>query len=634
MKKVICYLACAWPFVALPSVAGANASTEAAHDRFEQTVSQLAGSQSTFTPRINRLIGWSGGDLRSLSASEKLNRLIEAYWAWSQETSPESATFTGYPGQNGRWSDLSTANIERAKELARQFLQALESIAAADLSDAERLNLDLLLHQLRHEVAGQAYPSELMPVNQMFGIQMWVASVLGAQPLFSAADRADFLSRLQGLPLLFAQTKALLMEGIQRRITPPRITLAKVPQQFLDLAPENGRASPLLQSFHRLPPGLSESERDAFEQKALDLYNNEIRPAILATYVYVRDQYLPESVRATGLSNLPSGRDWYAHSAKGFTTTDLSPEEIHEIGLAEVQRIRREMQGVMAKVGFEGSIEAFAKKTKKNPDFYYTNKQEFLRDYRALGKKVDALLPKVFRHFAALPYGIEEVPEFRAKGSAAAYYLPGSAEFGRPGVFYVNTVRMAESPSYEMEALLLHEAVPGHHFQIAIAQELKDLPEFRKHNRFTAYTEGWGLYAESLGSELGLYQDPYSQFGALSFEIWRAIRLVVDTGMHALGWSRDDAIEYFAENTGRDRGRIEAEVDRYLVMPGQALAYKIGQLKIRELRTEAETQLGDDFDLRDFHDVVLSSGAVPLAVLENQVNEWIATQTSAPAEGM
>jgi len=627
MKKLIVVA-----LAALPLWAQADATSEAAHVQFEQVLAQVGGTQQTISPRINRLIGWTNSGMRKLSAAEKLEQLTAAYWDWSQLIAPENATFIGYAGQNDRWSDLSIDSIRRQQSLEKQFLQALNEIDGGELSRDQRLNLLLLQHQTEHDVAGHDFPDELMPVNQMFGIQMWVASVLGAQPLFTAQDRADFIARLQGLPALLTQMKALLSSGLEAGVTPPRITLAKVPQQFLDLAPEDGRKSPLLQSFARLPAGISDADRVAFEARALDLYASEVRPAILAAYLYVRDEYVPKSVRATGLSNLPDGKAWYAHEARGYTTTDMTPEEIHAVGLSEVKRIRGEIEDLMAEVGFKGTIPAFVAKTKKDPKWYYTDKQEFLRDYRALGKMVDARLPRLFRTFAALPYGIEEVPEFRAKGSAAAYYLPGSAEFGRPGVFYLNTVRMADSPSYEMEALLLHEAVPGHHFQIALAQEIRDVPEFRKNSFFTAYIEGWGLYAESLGPELGLYNDPYSRFGALTFEIWRAIRLVVDTGMHTMGWSREQAISYFAENTGRSRDRIEAEVDRYLVMPGQALAYKIGQLKIRELRTRAEKALGEDFDVRTFHEVVLGSGSVPLSVLESLVDEWIATMQTTEVD--
>ncbi len=627
MKKLIVVALAAFPIWA-----HADAVTDAAHVQFEQVLSDVNGTQRTFSPRLGRLIGWTGSEMRELADAEKLNRLIDAHWDWTQQTSPENATFIGYAGQNDRWSDLSFDNLERTKTLQTAFLAALQTINAEELSSEQRLNLQLLLRDSEHTVAGHAFPDELMPVNQMFGLQMWVASTLGAQPLFTAKDRADFLARLQGLPVLLAQMKALLAKGVEEGVTPPRITLVKVPQQFLDLAPEDGRQSPLLQSFARLPTNISAEEKAAFEDKALQLYNAEIRPAVLAAYLYVRDEYLPKSVRATGLSNLANGKAWYAYKARGFTTTDMTPDEIHQIGLDEVKRIRGEIEALMTEVGFKGTIPAFVAKTKKDPRWYYTDKEAFLRDYRALGKQVDSRLPRVFRKFAALPYGVEEVPEFRAKGSAAAYYLPGSAEFGRPGVFYVNTVRMADSPRYEMEALLLHEAVPGHHFQIALAQEIQDVPDFRKNSFITAYIEGWGLYAESLGPELGLYTDPYSRFGALSFEIWRAIRLVVDTGMHSMGWSREQAIEYFFENTGRSRDRIEAEVDRYLVMPGQALAYKIGELKIRELRTRAEVALGEQFDVRAFHEVVLGSGSVPLSVLEELVDEWIAQQEIAEVD--
>ncbi|MEN8720338.1 MAG: DUF885 domain-containing protein, partial [Oceanococcaceae bacterium] len=403
----------------------------------------------------------------------------------------------------------------------------------------------------------------------------------------------------------------------------------KVPQQFLDLAPENADESPLLQSLQRLPDTMDADERAAFTTAVRGLYASQLRPALLGLQVYMQQTYIPGAVRATGLSNLPNGADWYAYEARRFTTTAHTPQEIHDIGKAEVARISDALRDVMAEVGFRGSIRQFVAKTRQDPRWYYTDPEALLKDYRALAMVVSARLPRLFQRFAALPYGIEAIPAFRARGSSAAYYLPGSAEFGRPGVFYVNTTRLDESPKYEMEALLLHEGAPGHHFQIARAQELDDVPAFRKHGRFTAYTEGWGLYAESLGPELGLYADPYSRFGALTFEMWRAVRLVADTGMHALGWSRDQAIEYFEETTGRPRGRIEAEVDRYLVMPGQALAYKMGEILIRDLRAQAEQALGTGFDVRAFHEVVLNAGAMPLAVLEERVNTWISQQEAA-----
>lgn len=614
---------CALTLACASFVAQADAVSAAAHQAFSATLADIAQPSTGLSPRLNRLIGWREVGAQSAPAQKRLERLMAAYWDWSQTTSPESATFTGYPGQNGRWSDLSQEGRALAQEAERDLLAALEAIPVDELDADGQLNHDLLLFLARKAVDAQAYPAELMPVNQMFGVQSWVASVLNAQPLFSPADREAFLQRLEGLPVLMTQVRGLLQAGLEQGITPPQVTLQPVPDQFLKLVPEEADRSPLLASLSNLPASMSAHAREDFAAKARAIYQEQVRPAVLAVYVYVRDTYVPNAVKATGLGQLPQGQQWYAHAARGYTTTDLSPQDIHQIGLDEVERIRSAMQSVMREIGFKGSIQAFAAKVKQDSDWYFQSEEEYVTAYRALGKRVDPLIPKLFRSFPSLPYGIEPVPEFRAKGASTAYYIPGNAEFGRAGIFYINTLRMDASPKFEMEALLLHEAVPGHHFQIALAQEIDNVPEFRKHARFTAYTEGWGLYAESLGPELGLYTDPYYRYGALTYEMWRAIRLVVDTGMHALGWSRDKAIEFFVVNTGRDRARIEAEVDRYLVLPGQALAYKMGQLKIRELRTMAEDALGDAFDVRVFHDEVLRSGALPLSVLEARIQAWV-----------
>lgn len=614
---------CALTLACASFVAQADAVSTAAHQSFSATLADIAQPSAGLSPRLNRLIGWREVGAQTAPAQERLERLMAAYWDWTQTTSPESATFTGYPGQNGRWSDLSQEGRALAQQAERDLLAALEAIPSDELDPDGQLNHDLLLFLARKAVDAQAFPAELMPVNQMFGVQSWVASVLNAQPLFTPVDREAFLQRLEGLPVLMTQVRGLLQTGLEQGITPPQVTLQPVPEQFLKLAPEEADRSPLLASLSNLPANMSAQAREDFAAKARAIYQEQVRPAVLAVYVYVRDTYVPNAVKATGLGQLPQGQQWYAHAARGYTTTDLSPQDIHQIGLDEVERIRSAMQSVMREIGFKGSIQAFAAKVKQDPDWYFQSEEEYVTAYRALGKRVDPLIPKLFRSFPSLPYGIEPVPEFRAKGASTAYYIPGNAEFGRAGIFYINTLRMDASPKFEMEALLLHEAVPGHHFQIALAQEIDNIPEFRKHARFTAYTEGWGLYAESLGPELGLYTDPYYRYGALTYEMWRAIRLVVDTGMHALGWSRDKAIEFFVVNTGRDRARIEAEVDRYLVLPGQALAYKMGQLKIRELRSMAEDALGDAFDVRVFHDEVLRSGALPLSVLEARIQAWV-----------
>lgn len=607
------------------ALATAGPAEEAAHARYRALLSQLESGSLTVAPRVERLIGWPGPDARGLNPGQRLERLLAVAWEWQMQVSPENATYTGFAGQNDRWTDYQPDNLEAIESLQRRTLALARELPRADLSPQDQLNLDLFIYQWASDVAGQPFREEWLPINQMFGVHTQLASVLGAMPLFTAAQVEDYLSRLDRIPAVLAQVQVMLERGLAAGITPPRITLAKVPAQVRGLAPERALQSPLLQPLGRIAPDVA-TRTDA-QSRALTLYGRKLRPAIEALARYLEQEYLPQAREATAFTALPDGKDWYAWRVAEVTTTNLTPKQIHEIGKAEVARISKEMRKIMDGENFSGDIPGFVKHLSQDRRHYYVSEEALLTDYRAKAKLVDGRLPQLFRRFAALPYAIEPVPAYEAAGKPGAYYLPGSADNGRPGTFYVNTSRLAETPRFETEALLLHEAVPGHHFQIALAQEQQGLPAFRQHGRFTAYIEGWGLYAESLGSELGLYADPYSRFGALTFEIWRAIRLVVDTGMHALGWSRQEAIDYFYANTGRGKQRIEAEIDRYLVLPGQALAYKLGELKIKELRARASQQLGDKFDLREFHDLVLGAGALPLELLEQRVDLWIAASS-------
>jgi uncharacterized protein (DUF885 family) len=329
------------------------------------------------------------------------------------------------------------------------------------------------------------------------------------------------------------------------------------------------------------------------------------------------------------MTDLPDGSAWYAYNVKTRTTTDMTPQEIHELGLREVKRIRGEMDKVIAQSGFEGTFAEFCHYLQTDPKFYYTDAEELLRGYRDIAKRIDPELVKLFGTLPRAPYGVKAVPTYAEKSQTTAYYMRGSSKAGRAGYFFANTYALDTRPKWEMEALTVHEAVPGHHLQISIAQELDDVPEFRRWGGYTAFIEGWGLYSESLGEELGLYQDPYSKFGQLTYEMWRAVRLVVDTGMHSMGWTRQEAIDFFAVNTGKQLHDITVEIDRYIVWPGQALAYKIGELTFKRLRAEAETALGDDFDIRKFHDACLENGALPMDILEKRVRTWIAAEKSA-----
>jgi uncharacterized protein (DUF885 family) len=354
----------------------------------------------------------------------------------------------------------------------------------------------------------------------------------------------------------------------------------------------------------------------------------KVVPAFTKLHEYLVKTYLPGARESIGLGALPDGQAWYAYNARMRTTTTLTPQQIHEIGLSEVKRIRAEMDKVISQTGFKGSFAEFTKFVRTDPQFYYTNADALLTGYRDIAKRIDPELPRLFGKLPRLTYGVKPIPDYAAKSQTSAYYQPGSPAAGRAGNFFANTYALDTRAKWEMECLTLHESVPGHHLQISLAQEMEDAPEFRKHGSYTAFIEGWGLYSESLGDEIGLYKDPYSKYGQLTFEMWRAIRLVVDTGIHSLGWTRQQAIDYFLANTSKSEHEVAVEVDRYIVWPGQALAYKIGQMKIRELRDYATKELGKKFDVRKFHDQVLGNGALPLDVLEARIKEWVKQQKS------
>jgi uncharacterized protein (DUF885 family) len=382
--------------------------------------------------------------------------------------------------------------------------------------------------------------------------------------------------------------------------------------------------SAMLRPFQSFPPGVEPAAQEALKAAAARAYQGAVAPAYRRLLEYLESRYIPAARETIAARDLPDGEAWYAFSVRQMTTTSLAPAEIHRIGLDEVRRIRAEMDGVILKTGFEGTFQDFVAFLRTDARFFFERAEDLLVAYRDICKRVDPELPKLFATLPRLPYGVVPVPSYAEKSQTTAYYEPGSPSAGRPGRFFANTYDLRARPKWEMEALALHEAVPGHHLQIALAQELPDMPEFRRHGFYTAYIEGWGLYAESLGREMGFYEDPYARFGQLTYEIWRAIRLVVDTGMHALGWTREQAIAFFNENAGKAEHDIVVEVDRYIVWPAQALAYKIGELKIQALRKRAAAALGPRFDLRRFHDEVLGAGALPLDVLDARVEAWIA----------
>jgi len=572
------------------------------------------------------------------SAAQRLRAFLEADWQrWMQEY-PEIATHVGYPGLDDRWTDDSPAGIERHKKHLADSLATLKAIPRNDLPPSEQLNFDLYLELLETATEGLQYGDEpypfrgvtpfnlWMPLNQMGGIQQDAADTLAMQPHQTVADYETILKRLVALPVAVDQQLALLQDGLKRGYTPPKIVLRDLPKQIADLTPTDPLASPLLQPFTEFPPNFPEAERARLTGKAQGIYAVSVAPAFRKLHDYVATTYLPASRESIAATALPNGDAAYAFLVRWQTTTNLAPQQIHEIGLAEVKRIRAEMDKVIASTKFQGSFHDFTEFLRTDPRFYYDKPEDLVNGYRIIAKRIDPGLAHLFGKLPRLPYGVCPIPDFKAPSQTTAYYQPGSPQSGRPGCYFVNTYNLRARPKWEMEALSLHEAVPGHHLQISLAQELENVPEFRRHSGYSAFVEGWALYSEGLGEDLGLYTDPYSTFGQLSYEMWRAVRLVVDTGMHSMGWTREQAIQFFKDNTGKTDQDITVEVDRYIVWPGQALAYKLGQIKIRELRAEAERRLAGKFNIRAFHDSVLEQGAVPLSLLEPHIKNWIETQ--------
>ena len=574
------------------------------------------------------------------AASQKLRAFLDADWQRWMQDYPEIATYVGYPGQNDRWTDHSPAGIERHKKHLANSLATLKAFRRNDLPPSEQLNFDLCLELL--ETAGEGlqfgdepYPFRgvtpfnlWMPLDQMGGIQQYAPATLALQPHQTVADYEIILKRLVALPVAVDQQIALLQDGLKRGYTPPKIVLRDLPKQIADVTPADPLASALLQAFTEFPPNFPEADSARLTEKAKSIYAASLAPAFRKLHDYVASTYLPacrESIAATALPNGPAA---YAFLVRWQTTTNLTPQQIHEIGLAEIKRIRSEMDKVIASTKFQGSFHDFTEFLRTDARFYYDKADDLVNGYRIIAKRIDPGLAHLFGKLPRLPYGVCPIPDFKAPSQTTAYYQPGSPQAGRPGCYFVNTYNLHARPKWEMEALSLHEAVPGHHLQISLAQEMESTPEFRKHVSYSAFVEGWALYSESLGEDLGLYTDPYSKFGQLSYEMWRAVRLVVDTGMHSMGWTREQAIQFFKDNTGKTDQDITVEVDRYIVWPGQALAYKLGQLKIRELRGESERRLGAKFNIRAFHDSVLEQGAVPLSILEPHIKHWIDAQAS------
>jgi uncharacterized protein (DUF885 family) len=560
----------------------------------------------------------------------RFNALLEEEWQWGLKEQPLFATFVGDLRYNDQLGDMSLKAIERRKQHARELLERVKGIDRARLSEARQLDYDLFRLSAEQDVESQRFPDDYLQISQLGGIHDMMAQVAQVVPKRNVKDIQDFVKRLRAVPALVDQSIVLMRKGLETGVTPPRVTLRDVASLIRNQIVDAPEQSPIFRAlFEGLPPSLKPEEARLRAEVAAAI-GEAVVPSYRKLLAFFGSEYAPRAREAIAMSALPDGQAWYAFRVKQMTTTDLSPDTIHQIGLAEVQRIRAEMEKVKAEAKFQGSLKEFTRFLLTDKRFTFSSREEMLMAYRDLAKRVDPELPKLFRTLPRLPYGIRPVPEFSEKTVPAGYYSPGSLEAGRAGIFFVNTYDLASRQRWATDSLVLHEAVPGHHFQLALAQEQGEVPQFRRYNYYGAYIEGWGLYAESLGEELGVYQDPYAKFGGLASEMLRAIRLVVDTGLHSKGWTRDQAIAYFRENSGEPENDIIVEVDRYIVNPGQALSYKLGSLKIQELRAGAARELSARFDVRTFHDVVLSAGSLPLSVLEERVKAWVVRQKAEP----
>jgi len=562
------------------------------------------------------------------SPDAALDSLVEEWFDRQLELSPMDATAIGDPRFDDRLGESTSPGFrEKVLGIERAFLDRARRIDAARLSAESRLTYEIFVSEREHVLAGQPFHEEYLPFTQMNGLPMDLAmygSGEGPQPFTTPAEYDRFLKRVREFPRWADDAIVMMRAGMGRGITLPRPAVVKMIPQLRDIVTATPEASIFWGPIKAMPQGFSTADRERITSAYRDALAREVLPAYVQLADFLERDYLPMARTSVGWSDLPDGAAWYRWRIRGATTMERAPDEIHALGLAEVARIRAEMMAVKQQVGFKGDLAAFFDHLQDDPQFYFDSEQELLGAYRDVKRRIDALLPKLFADFPKADYEIRPVEDFRAASAAGASYQAPSADGKRPGIFYINTHNLRAQPRFGLETLSLHEASPGHHFQISIQQELTGLPRFRRFNGYVSYAEGWALYAESIGKELGVFTDPYQWYGRLSDEMLRAMRLVVDTGLHSRGWTREQAIRYMLDNSSMAESDVTAEVERYIVWPGQALGYKLGQLEITALRARAQAALGERFDVREFHSQVLRDGAVPMDVLSAKIDRWIA----------
>ena len=560
-------------------------------------------------------------DLDSLDENRKFELFLSDDWEKYLSNNPLFATYTGDKRQNNKINPNTVDHFFQELESDKTSLAGLYEIDFNKLNDENKLNYKLKEFSLNESINSKKFPTYYLRLNQRGGIQSFYET--GNRLVYSSSqDYFDWLERLEEFTNHINISLKINKEGLSKGITQPKMITKGVIEQIDAIIDSNIDTNPYMKVFLEADESiLTKSEKKDLIDNAKNLIENKINPAYVELNKFLKNDYIVNSRNSIGIKDVPGGSEYYEDLAKHFTTTNLTPDEIHEIGLTEIKRIRSEMEAIIDQVNWDGDFNSFLNYLRTSPRFYYDNGEDLLDAYLIMSKTIDPLLPKLFTVFPRAPYGVIPIPAESAPFTTTAYY--NSPSPGRPGYFYANLYKPESRPKYEIPVLTVHEAVPGHHFQISIAQELENVPMFRKYQGITAFVEGWGLYSEELGEFIGLYDDPYDKFGQLTYDMWRAIRLVVDTGMHYKDWSREDAVNLFIENSAKSILDINNEVDRYIAWPGQALAYKIGQLKILELRNKAEKILGDKYDIKEFHDEVLKRGSLPLDLLEYYIDEWI-----------
>jgi uncharacterized protein (DUF885 family) len=560
---------------------------------------------------------------------DQLHQLFTDEWEARLQFDPLFATSTGDHRYDDRLPRVREEDYTTFAGELRHFRRRLDGIERDMLAPDERLNYDIWRRLVENDIRELELGGYRLPLSKVWGFHLAFPDCYLTMPFDTFEDYEMYLARLSAFPRYVQDQIELMRASLRRGFIPALATLVGADEAMRAQMVADPTQSVMYQPFLGFPMGLSPAQRTRLSQAGQSAIQQSVIPGFDAGLAFLLEEYQPAARATIAAAELPDGREFYDHRIRYFTSLELTAEEVHQTGADEVSRIRSEMDAVRQKVGFEGSFRQFIEFLRTDPQFYVQTPKQLLEKTALVLKRMDGELPRLFKTLPRLPYGIRPVPDFSAPGNTAAYYFPGPGDGSRAGVYYVNTYDLPSRPTYEIEALSLHEAVPGHHLQVALQQELSNLPLFRRHNGFISFVEGWALYAERLGLEVGFYQDPYSDFGRLSYEMWRACRLVVDTGMHALGWTRQQAIEYMLDNTSSTLLNITNEVDRYIAWPGQALAYKIGELKIRQLRARAEHAFGPKFDLRHFHDVLLLQGAVPLDILEAMVADYISTGKAA-----